>query len=270
MFGDILYFTGLVESFGDFCEEHGLEVLTNETNHQPPTITDPTATVMDESGHFQDNTHNNGNENENENNSNHTHPSEQSVIEFIDRGGLSIVVEEADDTTPCDVGLTKESLLRADEAERSRAITRMTGTKRNVPYIFSDISFCGCSFFFPSFPDLIRGTARDEPDELSDLTPFRRISGGPNTPGGILSPSKQSNRLTNPNENRKSASASEGAQVVVTVDHDLVVIGVNAQDRPGLLLDLSKGLLRLNLTLRHTEASVVGGVGTTTNATKGS
>ena len=28
--GDILYFTGLVEEFGSFCEEHGLEILTNE------------------------------------------------------------------------------------------------------------------------------------------------------------------------------------------------------------------------------------------------
>jgi len=28
--GDILYFTGLIESFGDFCSEAGLEVVTNE------------------------------------------------------------------------------------------------------------------------------------------------------------------------------------------------------------------------------------------------
>jgi di/tricarboxylate transporter/formyltetrahydrofolate hydrolase len=28
---DICYFTGLVESFGDFCEKHGLEMLTNDT-----------------------------------------------------------------------------------------------------------------------------------------------------------------------------------------------------------------------------------------------
>ncbi|KAL3784128.1 hypothetical protein HJC23_005786 [Cyclotella cryptica] len=27
---DILYFTGLIDSFGEFCEEHGLEVITNE------------------------------------------------------------------------------------------------------------------------------------------------------------------------------------------------------------------------------------------------
>ena len=35
--GDILYFTGLVETFGDFCAEHGLEVVTNEiqNNNEP-------------------------------------------------------------------------------------------------------------------------------------------------------------------------------------------------------------------------------------------
>jgi hypothetical protein len=44
----------------------------------------------------------------------------------------------------------------------------------------------------------------------------------------------------------------------VTSEYEFVVVGVNADDRPGLLLDISKGLLRLNLSLRHTEASVVG------------
>jgi di/tricarboxylate transporter len=28
--GDVLYFTGLIEGFGDFCEEHGLVVLTTD------------------------------------------------------------------------------------------------------------------------------------------------------------------------------------------------------------------------------------------------
>jgi len=28
--GDILYFAGTAENFGEFCEEHGLEVITNE------------------------------------------------------------------------------------------------------------------------------------------------------------------------------------------------------------------------------------------------
>jgi UTP:GlnB (protein PII) uridylyltransferase len=51
------------------------------------------------------------------------------------------------------------------------------------------------------------------------------------------------------------------AQIVVaTVSRDsrrLVLIGVNAPDRPGLLLDISKGLLQLNLQLHHTEAVVL-------------
>ena len=52
------------------------------------------------------------------------------------------------------------------------------------------------------------------------------------------------------------------AQVVVaTISNDiprLVLVGINAPDRPGLLLDISKGLLRLKLQLHHTEAAAVG------------
>jgi UTP:GlnB (protein PII) uridylyltransferase len=57
-------------------------------------------------------------------------------------------------------------------------------------------------------------------------------------------------------------SRSDSAQVVVATNSSdsrrVVLIGVNAPDRPGLLLDISKGLLRLNLQLHHTEAAVVG------------
>jgi len=57
--------------------------------------------------------------------------------------------------------------------------------------------------------------------------------------------------------------ATDPPQIVVTSDyHDsgsqrLVLVGINARDRPGLLLDISKGLLRLQLQLRHTEAAVI-------------
>jgi len=57
--------------------------------------------------------------------------------------------------------------------------------------------------------------------------------------------------------------ASDPPQIVVTTDyHDsgsqrLVLVGINARDRTGLLLDISRGLLRLELQLRHTEAAVI-------------
>lgn len=57
---------------------------------------------------------------------------------------------------------------------------------------------------------------------------------------------------------RRDANATAAHKVVVISEHDLVVVGVDSRDRPGLLLDISKGLSRLNLNLRHTEASVVG------------
>lgn len=48
------------------------------------------------------------------------------------------------------------------------------------------------------------------------------------------------------------------AQIVVANDfRGLVLVGINAPDRPGLLLDISKGLLRLDLQLHHSEAAVV-------------
>jgi len=57
--------------------------------------------------------------------------------------------------------------------------------------------------------------------------------------------------------------ASDPPQIVVATDYHesgsqrLVLVGINARDRTGLLLDISRGLLRLELQLRHTEASVI-------------
>ena len=51
------------------------------------------------------------------------------------------------------------------------------------------------------------------------------------------------------------------ARIVVAVDtqdlEDVVIIGINAPDRPGLLLDISRGLHLLSLELHHTEATVI-------------
>jgi UTP:GlnB (protein PII) uridylyltransferase len=50
-------------------------------------------------------------------------------------------------------------------------------------------------------------------------------------------------------------------QIVIATDKRssirLLLIGVNARDRPGLLLDISKCLFRLNLQLHCTEAAVL-------------
>ncbi|KAL7425520.1 hypothetical protein ACHAXM_000054, partial [Skeletonema potamos] len=50
-------------------------------------------------------------------------------------------------------------------------------------------------------------------------------------------------------------------KVIVAVDsqslEDVVIVGINAADRPGLLLSISTGLHSVGLQLHHTEAAVI-------------
>jgi len=178
--GDILYFTGLVESFGEFCEEHGLEVVTNEVE----------VNIPESGGDASKGT---------------------AVPRLVTDSAQLDSIEETSEAgaIPVEVGVTKESLLQADEDERLRNINRMT--------------------------DLIRGVEPSEDTAAPMGRPKRRR---------YVSEMLQGN---------------DPPKIVVTIDKDLVVAGINSRDRPGLLLDISKGLLRLNLQLRHTEAAVVEG-----------
>lgn len=185
--GDILYFTGLIEGFGEFCEEHGLEILTNELDEKKETTTTKTLVGDDAKQDSGD-----------------AMQEASSSKQFISGTNMELLpVYEGEDhdgeeQVPAEIGVSVESLLNADEAERSRAITRMI--------------------------DLIRGVERDEP---------------------VM-------------DKKETEPTTAAHKVIVLPERDLVVIGIDARDRPGLLLDVSKGLASLRLNLRHTEASVVG------------
>jgi len=219
--GDVLYFTGLVEGFGEFCEEHGMEILTNELQEEQR---DEEEEIVFSSG---DTESNNEEIFYKEDTSLSSHDAANSTASFYPRSQkdrqsnqLLTVVEgteedfhdierDVGEMPIVEVGLTKESLTQANEAERSRSITRMI--------------------------DMIRGVAREEPTQEEDQY------------------------LSKDHRARGLHQSKDGAhKVVVTSEHDFVIVGVDARDRPGLLLDISKGLLQLNLTLRHSEASVIG------------
>jgi hypothetical protein len=94
--GDVLYFTGLIEGFGGFCEEHGLvatdhleqlKTSGNSKTTQNPMFLSSLRTGVE------------GKENP----------------------------DNKNDPSAMEIGVTKESLMEADEAERSRRITRMIG-----------------------------------------------------------------------------------------------------------------------------------------------
>jgi di/tricarboxylate transporter len=209
--GDTLYFTGLVEGFGDFCEEQGLELVTNEVEEAVTTTTNAdaddsntlaspaattTALVRDDNDSL-----NNGS----------GHQSGGDDNDFIlpklvtSDKSLPTLTEDEEllGDIPIEVGVTKESLLLADYDVRLQNIHRMT--------------------------DIIRGV---EPSGDSIMA--------------VAKSKRQSQPLR----------GHDSAKIVVTIDGELVVVGINAHDRSGLLLDISKGLLRLRLQLRHTEAAV--------------
>ncbi len=194
--GDILYFTGLVEGFGEFCNEHGLEILTTDNDNQ----NDGNTKVLATSSQKADNN---------------------------------------DGTVPVEVGVTKDSLLNASDAERSRAIARLTGKCRsdsksnleNEPGRWKLTPRAGFFMFTVmfAFTDLIRGNQREEPVDEERLL-----------------------------SSQQDIAPTAAHKVIAVKENDLVLIGVDVRDRPGLLLDISKALASLNLNIRHTEASVVG------------
>ncbi len=93
--GDILYFTGLVEGFGEFCDDHGLELVTNEIAEYTETTRKLIAST--------------------------TKGMKATLLDVSEREN-----NEARET-PVEIGTTLDSLLSADNAERSRALTRMIG-----------------------------------------------------------------------------------------------------------------------------------------------
>ena len=56
---------------------------------------------------------------------------------------------------------------------------------------------------------------------------------------------------------QKDITPTAAHKVVAVKENELVTIGVDVRDRPGLLLEISKALISLRLNIRHTEASVV-------------
>jgi di/tricarboxylate transporter len=113
--GDILYFTGVIETFGDFCAEHGLQVVTNELQEQiqeggvadkdPGTSTaHSTRTLHDDNSQVA--------------------PLQDSIEDAVlpPMGcPLQAIPEEGNNT----IGYTLQSLMEAHPVDRMRVIHRM-------------------------------------------------------------------------------------------------------------------------------------------------
>eukprot|EP00804_Cyclotella_cryptica_P014759 CCRYP_017401-RA/>CCRYP_017401-RA protein AED:0.07 eAED:0.08 QI:262/0.75/0.6/1/0.5/0.4/5/0/1078 len=161
---DILYFTGLIDTFGEFCEEHGLELITNEVE----SSMDRAGDTMEENG-------------------------QPALVETFSE---SHDQDETEKKLSC-LGFTLDSLLDSTHQDRMRVIFNIQDAIRGEWQVYSPLCHMPLS--------------------------------------------------------------GETSRVVVTNQDDqgLVVVAIDTLDRPGLLLDISKCLARLNLEIHHTEAAVL-------------
>ena len=256
--GDILFFTGLVESFGDFCEEHGLEVVTNELEGQRTGTGNNNSAVLnsqqapsaganandiggddtkrERTVKFQDDHEVLGGSTDVD--ATNMHASSEGADEMaqddVDAGSEDGVIDGqrltdgcADDFLPPvamidisgdDIGITKQSCVSADVESRLRSINRMTDMIRGITPAPSNLE-----------EDFVINSRKGPIHSVPSMSPFMEDA---------------------------------PARIVVVVDTNeelrpLVMVAINAQDRPGLLLDISRGLLRLGITVRHSEARVI-------------
>jgi hypothetical protein len=190
---DVLYFTGMIDTFGDFCEEHGLEVLTNEVELE----------MLESSSRGDDD----------------------------GAGGLAV-----------DVPTTTAAEESADHAALMSPLNAPAGpvspsrTMRPVP---SSPAREGASERQTS--EKLKGLGITL-DSLLGSTLQERMRVVFSMEDSIRNDSTSSYRPTLP---------PPTSRVVVATHDDLVIIAIDAADRSGLLLDISKCLSRLELDLRR-------------------
>lgn len=210
--GDILYFaSGFPETFAEFCNEQGLEVVTNEiednikdalypSEHDEKKIEDIDRDL--EKGPMTSA-------------ENHESAIPFSVSFSVTDNSLEPIAENDEAVLKVDfesIGTTKESLALSDYSMKMRSVNKLT--------------------------DMIRGNHDEK--KLNMIRPKR---------------SRQASILDNFGD-------TDPSKIIVVNDKQqngkpLIIIGVNTRDRPGLLHDISKGVIRLNLQCRSTEAAVV-------------
>jgi len=256
--GDRLDFTGVVESFGRVCNEYGLEAITNETENEETEI-DATLELPDD-----------------DSSAPNPDSGQLETVEALDAslgavkqdwgmmgfGGSAYTSdgeEENKDGTEGGDEQLQEGSWTANLPGSPLSGFSQEKAKASPANSISDMTAQARLQAIRTIRDLVREESRIEslesPTSDSPIhTPpkqrparKRSVGGGG---GGAFAPLELLDSLA-------------PATVVVVPDpstskKNVVFIGINSSDRPGLVHDISKGLKRLSLQALSSEASVVG------------
>ena len=210
---DILYFTGMFETFGDFCEEHGLEVMTSEVElmdcnirNTPPAS--PLGAIIEEV---------------------------PSLEETVSVGSNANLVPSPQCTSRVN-SLTSPLVGTVGTRQSKENIQNLDITLDNRPQVGNDnrnLDTLGITL-----------------DTLLDATHQERMR--------VIFSIEDAIRGDGSTYQTTLPSSTFRIVVAAQEEQDLVILAVDGPDRPGLLLDISKCLVRLKLDARHTEAAVRG------------
>ena len=253
--GDILFFTGEISTFGEFCAEHGLELVTNEVQN-----------VANENGGA-------------------SGGAESAPAATTDDGRARKEVQgRAIPNTLAKLNPFRKNSAVANPVVESMVMEEEDERKRTVQFNNEDHIIEGNSHASHLSDANHQGLILHSPSDDQEAFPVMEIDvSGYNI--GVTKESlccadmqervKEINRMTDmirgikpaPTDGdqesyRAATLAPDGpSRIVIVVDtndaHPVVVVGINTRDRPGLLLDISKGLLGLKIQLHHSEASVI-------------
>eukprot|EP00815_Leptocylindrus_aporus_P010771 CAMPEP_0116064282 /NCGR_PEP_ID=MMETSP0322-20121206/8999_1 /TAXON_ID=163516 /ORGANISM="Leptocylindrus danicus var. apora, Strain B651" /LENGTH=1125 /DNA_ID=CAMNT_0003550225 /DNA_START=115 /DNA_END=3489 /DNA_ORIENTATION=- len=152
------------------------------------------------------------------------HEEKDSKLASFSKRKLSMIAEEVEDEGGAffhdgKLGETGTSLVQSENEVRLRSINKVT--------------------------DMIRGNFEVSPD-VEFSSPVKRKRKLMKTVSTLFNEHDPSKIIIVKDVNVKIG------------DKPMVLVAINTRDRPGLLLDISKGLLRLSLQLHHSEAAVIG------------
>mmetsp|Transcript_10992 Transcript_10992/g.24601 ORF Transcript_10992/g.24601 Transcript_10992/m.24601 type:complete len:1321 (-) Transcript_10992:427-4389(-) len=254
--GDILFFTGEISTFGEFCAEHGLELVTNEVQNEENADNGSGAGI--ESGSADA-----GDGNGQKEMAGRAIPNRLAKLNPFKK-------------TPCDDdNRAMEPACIEEEDERKRTVQFNSEDQiieENSHYSnLSDADHQGQVELSPSDDH-----EAAPPVMEIDVSGYNiGVTKESNCYSGVREREREINRMTDmvrgiqpaPTDgdqaSYRAATLAPGgpARIVIVVDtndtHPVVVVGINTRDRPGLLLDISKGLLGLKIQLHHSEASVI-------------
>ena len=195
---DILYFTGMIDTFGDFCEEHGLEVVTNEVELEM-SIRQGGEKEEDEGGGDEKN----------------VNDESETLLHTVD-------------TTDTSSSSPMSPLRSPSSSTNARTLVKSPKSPLQRMQSMEKLKDLGTTL-----DSLVESTLQERMRVVYSMEDSIRDD----------STSKYQHTLA--------------SRVVVANHDDLVIIAIDAPDRSGLLLDISKCLSRLQLELRHTEATVL-------------